>query len=284
MKQLNNFIKFNVMRLSIFTLLALTYVPVSGQTISDLTSTSQQATVELEYIYGLDIFSYYKLNDYDTELKRSVFQKSEEGQNKFNELKSIKAEMLKTTYYIKQSGYFTNENYDIQKKGFNIKLGWVNVNLKSGPPRTPKSIAFDETEKSRILLKALPSKKVRATPWKPSMKNLEAYAEELFISMGEESGLEVENDKENTEVYFFFTPNGREKTVFKLWDMDNSNIKSVQDYEFIMRNPQYIKYKLYDITNNDLKTDKVRIVVANSLSGKILYDKFFSYQVPATKK
>lgn len=250
------------------------------QTISELTSTSKEATSELTYIYDLDIFAYYKLTDYDTELKKSVFLKSEEGQNKLNELKSIKAEMLKTTYYVKQSDYFTQENYDftsvnydIEKKGFNINLGWV-VTKKSRTPRTPKSIAFDESEKSRILLKALPSKKVKVSG------SLEQYAEELFIPMSEESGLEVENDKENTEVYFFFTPNGREKTVVKFWDWDENQTK---EYEFLLRNPQYIKYKLYSITNDDLKADKVRIVVANSLSGKILSDKSFSYQAQPTK-
>jgi hypothetical protein len=249
------------------------------QNISELTSTSKEATAALEYIYDLDVFSYFNLKDYDTELQKSVFLKTEEGQNKLNELKSIKTEMLKTTYYVKGSDYFkdnypfTKVNYDIEKKGFNINLGWI-VTKKIRTPRTPKSIAFDETEKSRILLKALPSKKVKVPG------SLEQYAEELFIPMSEESGLEVENDKENTDVYFFFTPNGREKTVVKVWDWDENQTKT---YEFLLRNPQYIKYKLYSITNDDLKADKVRIVVANSLSGKILYDKSFSYQAQPTK-
>lgn len=245
---------------------ALKYYSSFGQqSIFNLTSSSKIGTVELEYINDLDIFSYFKLTDYDTELKQSVFKKTEEGQSKLTELKRIKAEMLKTTYYVKLSNKFTNSDYDIKKGGFSIFLGKnISAMFVLESQRSPKSIAFNDSTESWIFLKALPSKQIASTLWDNKGG---VYEEILFLTMSEESGLEVENDRENTEVYFFFTPNGREQTVFKVYE---KNLISDD--------------KWYDIKHNDLKADKVRIVVANKLSGKILYDKFFSYQVPSTKK
>lgn len=240
------------------------------QNISELTSTSKEATSDLEYIYDLDIFSYYNLKDYDTELKKSVFLKSEEGQNKFNELKNIKAEMQKTTYYVKLSHKFNDLDYNIQKKGFSIVfMEWVNAALSPSLAEAPKSIKIQSEETndksvSRILLKSLPTKRIDITEEYNSYRTRKVegiYSDELFLSMTEESGLKVENDRENTDLYFFFTPNGREKSIFKSFASEKWN----------------------DITRNSLKADKVRIVVANSLSNKILLDKSFSYQAPTTK-
>lgn len=254
-------------RLLMFLLIsALKSYPALGQqSIFDLTSISKIGTVELEYINDLDIFSYFKLTDYNTELKQSVFKKSEEGQAKLNELKQIKAEMLKTTYYVKFSNKFTNLDYDIKKGGFSIFLGKnITAMFVLESQRSPKSIAFNDSTESWIFLKALPSKQIASTLWDNKGG---VYEEVLFLIMSEESGLEIENDRENTEVYFLFTPNGREQTIFKVYE---KNLISAD--------------KWYDIKHNDLKADKVRIAVANKSSGKILYDKSFSYQVPSTKK
>ena len=173
--------------------------------------------------------------------------------------------MLKTTYYIKLSNKFTNLDYDIRKGGFSIYLGKnITAMFALSSQRSPKSIAFNDSTESWIFLKALPSKQIASTLWDNKGG---VYDEILFLTMSEESGLEVENDRENTELYFFFIPNGREQTIFKVYE---KNLISAD--------------KWYDIKHNDLKADKVRIVVANKSSGNILYDKSFSYQVPSTKK
>jgi hypothetical protein len=259
------------MKLSILLFLVFACGLAFGQqNISELTSTAKEATSELEYIYDLDVFSYYNLMDYDTELKKSVFLKSEEGQNKLNDLKSIKAEMQKTTYYVKLSHKFTGLDYDIQKKGFNILfMEWANVALSPSLAEAPKSIKIQSEEtndksESRILLKSLPTKRVDRTEDFNTYRNRKVegiYSNELFISMTEESALEVENDRENTDLYFFLTPNGRENSIFKSFATEKWN----------------------EITRNSLKADKVRIVVVNSSSSKILFDKSFSYQAPTTK-
>jgi hypothetical protein len=226
------------------------------QTISDLTTNAKEGTAELESIYDLDVFNYFNLDDYNTELKREVFKKTEEYQNKLTELKSIKAEMLKTTYYGKLEKAFTD--YDIKRKGFEIDLG-ENCGLGTSDARTPKSINLEDG--GSVLLKALPTKQV-AVP----IMGQGGYSEKLFLPMSEETGLEIENDKENIAVYFFFTPTGREKSTFKFYNMVESSDAG-----------------WYNITHNDIKSDKVRVVVANKSSGNIYFDKTYSYQPPAKK-
>jgi hypothetical protein len=78
--------------------------------------------------------------------------------------------------------------------------------------------------------------------------------------MTETNGLEIENDKENISLYFFFvpTPSGIFLHPWTCFDgYFNSRI---------------------------MKSDKVKVVVANSSTGKIYQDKSFSYQVSAPKK
>ena len=233
------------------TLLTLFCVQTFGQTLSDLTANAQEATDKLEAIYDLDVFQYFNLYDYDTELKQAVFKKTEDYQTKLAELKSAKAEMLKTTYYTSINEAFSSyTNYDLKRKGFEIDLG-SNWGMGTMSARTPKSI-------NGFLFKGLPSKQVPEPLFGQGVNS-----EKLFLTMTEEAGLEIENDKENIEVYFFFTPSGKEKTVFKFLNSDHN---------------------WYNITHNDLKADKVRVVVANKSSGKIYLDKTYTYQPPAPKK
>ena len=86
-------------------------------------------------------------------------------------------------------------------------------------------------------------------------------------NISEEMGLEIENDKVNILIYFFFTPIGREKTTFKFY---NNTSNSYAGW--------------YNITHDDLKADKVRIIVANKLSGKIYYNKLFTDQTSQKHK
>jgi len=262
------------MRKTITTLLLLTTifsVRTFGQkTISDLTlnakklsvlnaqndfdasvgSLNMEQTAIFNATYDLDVFKYFKLYDYDTELKQAVFKKTEEYQNKLTELKSIKAEMLKTTYYVKIEDKFNDNNYDIKRKGFDINLG-SNWGMGTMSARTPKSVGG-------ILFKALPTKQVAESTIGKGI-----YSEELFLPISEEEGLEIENDKGNIDIYFLFTPTGKEKSVIKFLNSDGY---------------------WYNINHNDIKSEKVRVVVANKSSGKIYFDKTYSYQPSASKK
>ena len=250
-----------IMKFTILTIIAIMFISgyVLGQSLSDLTDSAKGSTSEMEYIYDLDVFGYFHLEDYDTKLKQAVFKKTEEYQNKMTELKGIRAEMLKTTYYGKLTDVFSRQDYDIKRKGFEIELG-MNWGIGTFSARTPKSIYLENG--CTILLKALPSKQVAAP-----IIGKGVIIEKLFLAMSEESGLEIENDKENIELYFFFIPSGKEKSVFQYYNAVNNSFAG-----------------WYTMTHNDLKADNVRVVVANKSSGKIIYDKFYTYKTLAPKK
>ena len=175
------------------TLILLTFLfcfrTFGQQTISELIANAKEGKEELEAIYDLNVFSYFNLSDYDTELKQAVYKKTEEYQNKLTELKSIKAEMLKTIYYGNLANAFSNVDYDIKRKGFEINLG-SNCGIGTSSARTPKSINLDY--ECNILLKALPTKQV-AEP----IMGQGGYSEKLFLPMSEETGLEIENNRES---------------------------------------------------------------------------------------
>lgn len=227
--------------------------------ISDLTANATEASAELETIFDLDVFRYYNLEGYDTELKQSVYKKTTEYQNYLLELKAKKVEMLKSNYYTIQTEMFSSINYDVSRKGFEIELG-TNTGMGTASARTPKSIYLQNG--GSIVLKGLPSKQKSAP-----ILGQGILVENLFLSMSEENGLEIENNKDDVQIYYFFTPTGREKSVFKYYNYASGQFRG-----------------WYNITNNDLKSDKVRIVVANKTTGAIYYDKSYNYQPPIKKK
>jgi len=168
--------------------------------------------------------------------KRAVFKKTTDYQNYLTQLKDLKNEMLKSTYYIKLEDQFTNVDYNLKRGGFEIGLG-ENTGMGTLSGRTPKSI-------DGILLKALPTKQV------PEEEGI--CQETLFLPMSETTGLDIENNKENIDIYFFFVPSGKEKNTFK-W--------------YVIGGASYAGW--YNITLSNIKSDKVRIVVANKSSGII---------------
>jgi hypothetical protein len=235
----------------IASLIFYSWTQSEQQTISGLLANSTEATEKLYDIYDLNVFRYFGLTDYDTELKQTVFKKTSEYQSKLAELTISKAEMQKTTYYSKLSEAFGNVDYDVKRKGFEIETG-SNFAAYRQNAKPPKSV-YIHLDEECIILKALPTKQV-SDSYSGGKKEM------FFISVDEENGLEIENDKANADIYFFFTPSGKEKS----------------SSTYYVVNPM----GTYNITGTYLKSDKVRVVVANKLSGKIYFDKVYSYQSP----
>jgi|381.fasta_scaffold00257_17 hypothetical protein len=236
------------------------------QTISDMTASAKEGTKELGMIYDLDVFRYFRLKDYDTELKKSLFKKTEEYQNYLKQLKEMKADMFKTTYYIKPYEEFGD--YDIQRKGFELNLGLMGANSATAPKsfelparkKENEDEGEDDVEFSyslHVQFNALPT--TQSTSVYVNRVGYGGNRYKLFIPLSEVNGLEIENDKDNIDLYFFFVPSA--SGIF---------LHHWQCYEG-HRNSRI------------MKTDKVRIVVANKSSGKIYYNKSFSYQ-PTTQK
>jgi hypothetical protein len=239
--------------------ISLFYFQCNGQQlITDITANATEENGKLDDIYQLNVFSYYNLEEYDTELKKSVFKKTTEYQNYLTELKTKKAEMQKTTYYTIKTDMFNDTNYDVKRKGFEIEIG-TNSGLGTFTARTPKSIYLENG--SRIILKGLP---IKQKPEPYVAKGV--FSENLFLQISEENGLEIENSRENIQVYYFFTPTGLEITTFKFYNFDNGRYRG-----------------WYTINNNDLKSETVRVIVANKETGFIYFDKFYNYQAMKKK-
>lgn len=217
--------------------------------IEDIISHSKEATINFSAIYDLDVISFFELEEkYNTELKKATFKKTEEYQNLLQELRDVKSEMLQTVFY-----YIDNTSlgeYDIKKGGFKYSLGanYVFNDFLTGSARNPKSLILENGE--TIFLKSLPSEKV--------FKNIygnKVYDECIFFKVSEKEGLEIENDLENVSIYFFFTPSGRENSTFKFLNL-------------VKPQPVWASR-----TRVEMKSDYVRIVIANKVTGKVYFDK-----------
>lgn len=226
--------------------LTLTLSPVySQQTIEEITKDASELTDtdELLAIYNLDVFQYFNLSDdYDTPLKKERFKKTKEYKERLDELKKKRAELLKTTYYLVMNDAFATENYDINRKGFEISLNASYV-------QAPKTIV--SYQDAKVLLRGLPTRTKRES--NPFM-NYTFIFEVMFLPMSEQKGLEIENDRENVSLYLFFRISGKERVTY------------------IVRFPWG---KEYIVTTDLLTANRVRVVVANKATGKIYYDKVY---------
>ncbi len=225
------------------------------KTINSIIDTLTLASGQLYYIYDLDVFSYYNLTDYETDLQKEVYKKTPEYSQQFTELKKIKMQMFKKQYYIiKEDAFYSEDepvNYDIKNKGFYINMG-SNVGRGTSSATPPKSVKIDENDVQSLTIyfKSLPTK------MKQGYLGLE---ENLFIPIDEKKGLDIEKDRKNYEIYFIFTPSGKETVSFK--------------YQDIMRGTILCKV-------NTLKADKVRMLVVYKKTGDILYDKTYNSSAP----
>lgn len=81
---------------------------------------NEKAWRNLEAIYNLDVFDYYELYNYDTELKQKVFLESSEGQGLTEELRLKKEKLLNSVSYFP---FQFDGKYNLSSKTFDISMG-----------------------------------------------------------------------------------------------------------------------------------------------------------------
>jgi hypothetical protein len=141
----------------------------------------------LRNLYGLNVLDYFKLDKkYNTPLKRKIFKKTKEYNEKLMKLTKLKSEKEKIIYYIKFKNRFNYDGeeivkYTIKKQGFTINLGLLMKN----------NFSFD--------FPSLPTK------WKWNTGHF------FFLPMNENIGLEIEENKKNIDLYLIFKITGIEK-------------------------------------------------------------------------
>jgi len=223
--------------------------------LQDILKGAKEPDVLVYSIFDLDVFSYYSITEYDTELKRAVYKKTNDYKERVGTLKKMKAEMLKTKYYVKltnitmESNFPLSSDYDLTKKGFLIKLrNSYGVGTLSFVP--PKSVMFGtlRNEDLYIYFKSLPIKK---------NKNFFGTEDDYFFaSVNEETGLKMENNKNSIDVYFLFTVTGKEKVFSKFLEM-NSGL-------------------FYDMDILLLKSENVRVIIVNKTTDEVYFDKLYN--------
>lgn len=205
-------------------------------------------------IYDLDVFYYYSLEGYDTDLKKEVYKKSKDYQEQLAELKKLRTDLFNTTYYVKEEELFNSVEYDIKKKGFNLTINtnWGMGTASAKPPKSV-SVAYGFLSSGYVQLKKLPSIEVADNFFGQGIKN-----EMLFIPVDEIKGLEIEENKEDIVVYYLFKPSNKESVKYKFYN----NVSN-----------SYAGW--YDMTSKVITSLTLRIIVANKNSGKIYYDKIY---------
>lgn len=232
--------------------------PLSNSEITQIAFSSQPISLEfienkclkadknIYFIYDLNVFAFKNIRGYDTDLKKEVFKETSEYKAYLSELNQLKNILNQTTYYFEAKGLFSSVNYDVKKRGFDIKINenWGTTGTYGAIP--PKSISVDFNN-SFIKLKSLPSREVPDNFFGGGFTN-----EMIFIQVDSEIGLEIESNRKDVSIYYLFIPSGKENVKFK-----------------------YYSNNWWDITNNVITSSKVRLVVANKKSGKIYYDKIY---------
>ena len=233
----------NTLVLTLFMVAAPTaraQVADSGRTqnqLEDVLRDAQPARDDFLTIYQLDVFSYFSLDQYDTDLKKAVFKKSSEYQLLLDSLKTLKKQIAGGRWYVTPGWELTD--YDVDAHGFHLILG-LNTFSCPAEAQPPKS-------HGDFLFPSLPTKRVSYLPeYYPSQKQ-----ERLFLPMSEENGLAIETEG-NARIYLLFAVAGVREVSY--------------DY-YLYGGDEYTNTGTY------LTTDSIRVVVGNASTGKVYFNK-----------
>ena len=164
----------------------------------ELTGTNEPKPLwVLENILNVDVFGYYKLHGYDTDLKKQVYKETDEYKKQYAELKAISDKLKKTPcYYIGK----LDRDYDVERKGF----PYTKEIHEWGFPNCPgyfvqKNLAFE------FATKRFPKNKVNIT--KRTWGRDTYYKQEILLPVADaQTALRIEENKKNVGVLFLFTP------------------------------------------------------------------------------
>jgi len=202
---------------------------------------AQKPASDLATIFRLDVYRYFNLADqYDTDLKRKVFEKSGGYKEKLAQLKAEKERLRQVDYYLVLSNDLGN--YDTRLGGFQVSVGW-NLGVGTSEARAPKSA-------DGIYFPSLPTKTV------PFLNGAipGVNSQELLLPMAEETALTVENNKGRVRAYLFFRLEDVQQVSFEYYSTSGD---------------------WFDIKQELPTATFVRVIVAHTDSGEVYYDKSF---------
>ncbi len=127
------------------------------------------------------------------------------------------------------------------------------MGTSSAKPPKSVSVAYGFWGDAYVQFKKLPSYEETDKFFGQGIKN-----EILFIPVNEINGLEIEENRENIIVYYLFKPSNIETVKYKFYNNVTNGYEG-----------------WYDMTTKVMTAQTLRIIVANTNSGKIYYDKIY---------
>jgi len=263
-------------------LFAFISITAKSQSINSILSECSVPTADLYPIMKMDVFQYFHLSYYDTDLKKSVFEKSSEYKKYYDSLRAVKSAVMKKSYYVyrnafaKEDEFITaqkededvggNVNYDVKRKGFRIILGQNTAIGGTYSRHPPKSLKIKDSKDYMTLsinwvyLKSLPVK-VEQNYFLGQIQQ-GVFDEVLFIPTTEQIGLAIEEHR-TSKIYFIFSPSGMETVSYKFYNAGDAT--------------------WYTSKDDLIKADRVRIVIGDETSSKVYFDKSYAYSYTAAK-
>jgi hypothetical protein len=223
-------------------------------------------------ILSLDVYRYFNLTNYSTPLKMQLFEESEEYKNLKKVLLQKKQATEKSNFIIyntytnipdyyheKLSRYLIIGSYDLKSEGFTFKFNSTNQNSLSDVSINTPVKTFRCGNGSEIFMN-FNSVQLPLTPKKyvtNAMYGFTSYGEEMFLPIDKSSALEIEDNPKN--VIFCFI--ALDKIKGQKWTREKSGFDSDSQYGI-------------------LSSDRVKMVVMNTVTGKIYFEKIYEKIVP----
>lgn len=229
--------------------------------IKELLSTSVKATPQMYDMYELNVKNYYKLKgrpEFDSELKTKVFMQSPEYNFMLNSLIQGRKDMFNYTYYIQENANIGDYILSCGCFGLNVGesfsglkyLNQINYPLK-------RNILFFQDgliQKGNVVyVHNNVSVAVDPLPIKTG-QNGDEY---LLIPVSEQTALKME-DLKNFDIYYFFNPKAYSKSTYMY------TLKAL-----VWSETRRETHRLFI-------ADGLRVIIANSETGQIFYDKIYS--------
>jgi hypothetical protein len=215
-----------------------------GDSLTPLQQVMAGATLasdELMQVYDLDVFRYFTLYDYDTDLKKAMFRKTPEYQSLLDSLKRAKDILLTGRWYLDVTEEWYRSDYDLDKGGFYFQVGdngWTT--------------AFDCRMPKTVGIFYFPS--LVTTRKHTDLYGNDCYTYRLFTPMSPENGLVVESGS-GVHVYLLF------------------QVAAKREHSYTSVNALHL------VTVNSSETcldaDAVRVVVANDQTGDVYFNKVY---------
>lgn len=158
---------------------------------------------DIAYALDLDVWSFFweQLEEYDTELKKVVYEESDEFHQRLDLLRKLKSFVLNHKFSIIVDNNDLS-NYDLSQAGFYLSWGenvdWGNGNLDA--PKSYKGYSLKQVPISVKKYKSLVTDMYNI----PQSNDRYIFNNSLFIPMSKEDAIKIEMAKDNYEIKFDF--------------------------------------------------------------------------------